>query len=82
MRAKIAPLAVAIASLLGSALTAAAQTGEFAVQVPGPVVHDAREIQDQLRDARSAKRVSHATQSYGDPNVAKPVSASGAKGER
>ena len=46
MRAKILPAAITIGSLFGSTLMAAAQTGEFAVQVPGPVVHDAWEIQD------------------------------------
>jgi hypothetical protein len=57
-----------IASLFGSTLMAAAQTGEFAVQVPGPVVHDAWEIQDQLQDARSGKRVNRSAPTDGNSN--------------
>lgn len=75
MRAKILPAAITIASLFGSTLMAPAQTGEFAVQVPGPVVHDAWEIQDQLQDARSGKRVNRAAQTDGNSNLAKPRSA-------
>ena len=47
---------------------AAAQTGEFAVQVPGPVVHDAWEIQDELQDARSGKRVNRSAPTDGNSN--------------
>jgi hypothetical protein len=75
MRAEILPAAITIASLFGSTLMAAAQTGEFAVQVPGPVVHDAWEIQDRLQDARSGKRVNRAAQTDGNSHLAKPRSA-------
>jgi cell division septation protein DedD len=53
MRAQIAYSAILAASVLGSTLTATAQTGEFPLQVPGPIVHRGWEIQDQLQDARS-----------------------------
>jgi hypothetical protein len=89
MRAKIAHLAILIASLLGSTLMAVAQTGEFVGQVPGPIVHDAWEIQDQLQNARSgapARSARRTTRSYDGSNPAKPaeggvVTINGTKGE-
>src|SRR3984893_12628899 len=54
MRPYIAYSAILIASMLGSRLMAAAQTGEFPLQVPGSVVHRGWELQDRLQAARSA----------------------------
>jgi hypothetical protein len=74
MRTQIALPGILVASLLGSTLMAVAQTGEFAGQVPGPTVHDAWEIQDQLQNARSeapARPVSRATRSNDSWNSAK-----------
>jgi hypothetical protein len=78
MRVQIALPAILIASLLGSSPMATAQTGEFAGQVPGPIVHDAWEIQDQLQRARSGtdvKSVSRSARSYDGSNSAKPAAA-------
>jgi hypothetical protein len=93
MRTQIALQAILAASLLGSTISAVAQTGEFASPVPGRVVHDAWEMQDQLQNARSGtpgKPVSPPPVSgnyYGDLNSAKPAVGSstirnGTKGER
>ena len=90
MRAQIAHPAILIASLLGSTLMAAAQTGEFATQVPGSVVHDGWELQDRLQNARSgapAKSVSQTARDYDRSNSAKPIAdgvttANGTKGKR
>jgi hypothetical protein len=76
MRPQIAHPAILIASLLGSTPVATAQTGEFAGQVPGPIIHDAWELQDQIQNARSgtpAKSVNRTTRSYDGSNSAKPV---------
>ena len=78
MRAKIVHPAILIASLLGSTLTAVAQTGEFAGQVPGPIIHNAWEMQDRFQNARSgaaAKSVSPAARGYDGSNSAKPAAA-------
>jgi hypothetical protein len=64
MRTHMAYPALLIASLLGSTPMAIAQTGQFASPVPGAVVHNAWEIQDQLQNARSgtpAKSLSRTT---------------------
>jgi hypothetical protein len=90
MRAKIAHPAILIASFLGSTLTAVAQTGEFAGQVPGPIVHDAWEIQDQLQNAQSgapARLMRRTARSYDGSNSAKPAASgvttiNGTKGVR
>jgi hypothetical protein len=90
MRAQIAHPAILVASLLGSTPMATAQTGEFAVQVPGPIVRDAWELQAQFQNARSGapvKSVNRTTRSYDGRNSAKPATggvttAKGAKGER
>jgi hypothetical protein len=79
MRAQLAYPAILTAFLLGSTSMAPAQTGEFAVQVPGSVVHDGWELQDRLQNARSgapAKSVGPTTQSYDGSNPARPVAGS------
>jgi hypothetical protein len=86
MRIQTALPAIMVASLLGSTLMAIAQTGEFATQVPGSVVHEGWELQDRLQDARSEKRASRAAQSYGNSNSVKPAAGvatrNGTKAER
>jgi hypothetical protein len=90
MRAKIVHPAILIASLLDSTLTAGAQTGEFAGQVPGPIIHNAWEMQDRFQNARSGtavKSVSPTARSYDGSNSAKPVASgvttiNGTKGVR
>jgi len=90
MRAQIAHSTILIASVLGSTLMATAQTGEFALQVPGSVVHRGWEIQDQLQDARSgtpARSVSHTAGSNEGSKSAKPAAGGarsnlGTKGKR
>jgi hypothetical protein len=75
MRARIAFVVILVASLSGSARIADAQTGEFAGQVPGPIVRQAWKIQDQLQSIRSGTSVkspSHTARSLGDPSAAKP----------
>jgi hypothetical protein len=75
MRTQIAVGVILVASLLGSARIAAAQTGEFASPVPGSTMRDAWEMQDQLQRARSRASVkidNPAAPSYGEPNAAKP----------
>jgi hypothetical protein len=76
MRAQIAYPAILTAFVLGSTLTATAQTGEFPLQVPGSVVHRGWEIQDQVQDARSgttARSASRTARSYEESRSAKPV---------
>jgi len=78
MRAQITLPAVLIASLLGSMISAVAQTGEFASPVPGRVIHDSWELQDQLQNARSGTAAEPVnppprTYYYGDSNSGKPV---------
>jgi hypothetical protein len=78
MRVQIALPAILITSLLGWSNIATAQTGEFASQVPGPIIHNAWEIQDQLQNARSGtavKSVSRTARSYDGSNSAKPAAA-------
>jgi hypothetical protein len=88
MRVQIALPAILIAApLLGSSHMATAQTGEFAGQVPGPIIHNAWEMQDRFQKARSdVKSVSRTARSY-DGNPAKPAAAgitttNGTKGQR
>jgi hypothetical protein len=76
MRVQIAFPAILIASLLGSSPMAIAQTGEFASPVPGSIIHNAWELQDQFQNARSGtvvKSASRPTQSYDGPHSAKPA---------
>ena len=76
MRVRIALPAILIASPLGSSPMATAQTGEFASQVPGSVIHNAWELQDHFQNARSGtavKSASRPAQSYDGPNSAKPA---------
>ncbi len=80
MRAQIAFATLLVASLLGSTPMAVAQTGEFPLQVPGSVIHNAWDTQDQLRDSRLAKPVTHTARSHGHSNSLKPTN--GPKGER
>jgi hypothetical protein len=90
MRAHLAYPAILIAFMLGSTPIATAQTGEFASQVPGAVVHAGWELQDQLQNARSgmpARSVSRTTRDYDTSNSAKPAAdgvatANGTKGKR
>ena len=91
MRASIAFPIILLASVPGSTLVAVAQTGEFALQVPGSVMHSAWEIQDQLQSARSGVPVRPVNppplRSYDWSNAAKPAPGSvrtvyGTKGER
>ena len=90
MRAQIAYPAILTASVLGSMLTATAQTGEFPLQIPGSVVHRGWEIQDQAQAARSAtptRSVSRTGGSYGGSKSARPAAGgvtttSETKGER
>jgi hypothetical protein len=90
MRVQIALPAILIAaSLLGSSPMATAQTGEFANQVPGPIIHNAWEMQDRFQNARSGtsvKSVSRTTRSYDGSDPAKRteggvVTINGTKGE-
>jgi hypothetical protein len=53
MRTRMANLAALIASLSGAAPMAAAQIGEFPLQMPGPIVHRGWELQDEAQRARS-----------------------------
>jgi hypothetical protein len=76
MRVQIALPAILIASLLDSQTMATAQTGEFASQVPGSIIHDTWELQDQFQNVRSGtavKSVSHTARSYDGSNSAKPA---------
>jgi len=90
MRVQIALPAILIASLLGSSPMATAQTGEFASQVPGSVIHNAWELQGQFQNARSGtavRLVSRTARSNNGSNYAKPAAAGvkttrGTKGER
>jgi hypothetical protein len=79
MRIQITLPAILIAaSLLGSSPMATAQTGEFAGQVPGPIIHNAWEMQDRFQNARSGtavKSVSPTVRSYDGSNSAKPAAA-------
>jgi hypothetical protein len=75
MRTKIAFATIIGIALWGSTIMAIGQTGEFAVQVPTPVIRDAWKIQDQLQSARSgtpAKPVDRTAPSYGESNSVKP----------
>jgi hypothetical protein len=74
MRTQISFGIILVASLLASARISAAQTGEFAGQVPGPIVREAWKIQDRLQSVRSGtsvKSINRTTRSYGEPNAAK-----------
>ena len=79
MRTRIALQAIFVASLLGSTISAVAQTGEFASQVPGRVVHDGWALQDYLQNLRNGTPAqppnppAAASSYYGDPNSPKPV---------
>jgi hypothetical protein len=76
MRAQIAFPVILFASLPGSTLMAVAQTGEFATQIPGSVIHNAWEMQDQWQNLRSgmpARPVSPPLRSYDEWNSAKPA---------
>lgn len=75
MRAQIAFPVILFASLSGSTLTAVAQTGEFASQVPGAVMRNAWEMQDYSQSVRSgvARPVSPPAQSYDWSNAGKPT---------
>jgi hypothetical protein len=78
MRAQITLPTVLIVSLLGSMISAAAQTGEFASPVTGRVMRDGWELQDQLQAARSGIATQPVnppprTHYYGDSNLGKPV---------
>jgi hypothetical protein len=78
MRAQITLPAILLVSLLGSTISAVAQTGEFASPVPGRVVHDGWELQDQLQNARSGMAAQPVNPSpkatyYGASNSGKPV---------
>lgn len=53
MRTLIAHSAILIFLLLASSTITLAQTGEFAGQVPGPIVHEGWRLQDQFQNARS-----------------------------
>jgi hypothetical protein len=80
MRVQSSLPAILISSLLGSSHMATAQTGEFATQVPGPIVHNGWELQDQLQNARSGtavKSVNRSSRSYDGWNSAKPAAADG-----
>jgi hypothetical protein len=69
------------ACVLSLARIAVAQTGEFAGQVPGPIVRHAWKIQDQLQSARSGtsvKSVNHTARNRSEPNSPTPQ-ANGAK---
>jgi hypothetical protein len=71
----IAP-AILIASALCATPMALAQTGEFASQVPGAVVHAGWELQDRLQNARSGMptgSVSRTTRDDDVSNSAKPA---------
>jgi hypothetical protein len=83
MRPQFAIQAILFASLLGSTISAVAQTGEFANPIPGQVVHDGWELQDRLQNMRSgmpAKQVSPPARAYVRP--APGATRSGTKGER
>ena len=90
MRVHLAYPAMLIGSLLGSTPMATAQTGEFASQVPGSVVHAGWELQEHLQNVRSgtsAKPVTPTARDYDGSNSAKPVAdgvttANGIKGKR
>jgi hypothetical protein len=91
MRASIAFPIILLASVPGSTLVAVAQTGEFALQVPGSVMHSAWEIQDQWQNVRSGLPVRPVNppplRSYNWSNAGKPAPGSvrtvyGTKGER
>ena len=92
MLAQIAFQAIIAASLLGSTISAVAQTGEFGSPVPGRVVYDGWELQDRLQNARNGtptKPVSPPARAYyyGDSNSVKPAVGgttvrNGTKGER
>jgi hypothetical protein len=90
MRARIVFPIILFASLPGSTLMAVAQTGEFATQIPGSVIHSAWEMQDQWQNLRSglpARPVNPPLRSYGWSNSAKPApggvtTVNGTKGER
>jgi hypothetical protein len=93
MRAQIALKAILVASLLGSAISAVAQTGEFASPVQGRVMHDGWDLQDRLQNARNGTPAQPASPPpagphyYSDPKSVKPTVGgatvgNGAKGER
>jgi hypothetical protein len=79
MRTQIALQAIFIASLLGPTISAVAQTGEFAGQVPGRVVHEGWSLQDYLQNLRNGTPAQPANPPpaspnyYTDPNSAKPA---------
>jgi hypothetical protein len=76
MRAQIAFPVILFASLSGSTLTAVAQTGEFASQVPSSVMRNAWEMQDYSQRVRSGavdRPVSPPAQSYDWSNAGKPA---------
>jgi hypothetical protein len=78
MRTQIALRAIFVASLLGSTISALAQTGEFAGQVPGRVVHDGWAMQEYLQNMRNGTPAQPANPPptpnyYSDPNSAKPA---------
>ena len=72
MRARISFAALIGTVLLGSTLTAIAQTGEFAGQVPSSVIRDAWRLQDQLQRARSGVPANSVERTYGTSYPVKP----------
>ena len=80
MRIQIALQAIFVASLLGSTISAVAQTGEFGSPVPGRVVHDGWALQDYLQNQRNGTTAQPANPPpaaapnyYSDPNSTKPA---------
>ena len=71
--------AILVASLLGSTISAVAQTGEFASPVTGRVMHNAWNLQDYLQNLRNgypalpANPPPGSLNNYSDPNSAKPA---------
>ncbi|HWX37209.1 MAG TPA: hypothetical protein VNZ53_58570 [Steroidobacteraceae bacterium] len=92
MRTQIALQAIFVASLLGSTISAVAQTGEFGSPVPGGVVHDGWALQDYLQNLRNGTPAQPpnppaAPSYYSDPNFAKPAvgrktTGNGTKGQQ
>jgi hypothetical protein len=79
MRTQIALQVIFVGSLLGSTISAVAQTGEIGGQVPGRVVHDGWNLQDYLQNLRNGTPAQPpnpppaAPNYYSDPGSAKPA---------
>jgi hypothetical protein len=82
MQSRITRSAILVLALLASAGHAFAQTGEFANQPPGSVVHQGYALQDWWQSQRNGTREQTPAvllPSQPDPNLAKPRSVKTSK---